>query len=181
MNLEPVRRVLDALNSRYALIGAHAMAARGYPRFTVDIDVLTSDLRVLDAAVWDDLAREGAQIDARRGEPDDPLGGVVHVLLRDGTDVDVVVAKWKWEADLLERAEELPVAGAPIGVPRLADLILLKLAAGGHLDLHDAVALLAVGDRPTVVREVEEHIDQVRPDVHASWRTVLAAVDEKSD
>ena len=47
MNIEPVQRVLDGLGASYALIGAHAMAVRGYPRFTVDIDLLTSDERVL--------------------------------------------------------------------------------------------------------------------------------------
>src|SRR6188474_1760407 len=131
MNLEPVRRALDALGARYALIGAHAMAARGYPRSTVDIDLLTSDTRVFDAATWVDLTRGGAHIDARRGDVDDPLGGVVHLLLDDGTDVDVIVTKWKWETDILERAEEFSIGGAPIRVPRIADLILLKLAAGG--------------------------------------------------
>ena len=51
MNLEPVRRVLDVLGAPYALIGAHAMAARGYPRFTVDVDLLTTDPRVLDRGI----------------------------------------------------------------------------------------------------------------------------------
>ena len=177
MNIEPVRRVLNALGSRYALIGAHAMAARGYPRFTVDVDLLTSDPRVLDASRWAELAQTGAQVDARRGDADDPLGGVVHLLLSDGTDVDIVVTKWKWEADLIDRAEELTLAGAPIRVPSIGDLILLKLAAGGHLDLRDAAALLALTDRQSVIREVETHIDEVRPDVRKIWRELLAAVD----
>lgn len=60
MNVEPVCRVLDALDVPYALIGAHAMAARGYPRFTVDIDLLTTDSRVLDRATWATIEREGA-------------------------------------------------------------------------------------------------------------------------
>jgi hypothetical protein len=176
MNIEPVRRVLDTLGSRYALIGAHAMAARGYPRFTVDIDILTSDPRVLDDSRWADLVRAGAQIDARRGDADDPLGGVVHLLLSDGTDVDIVVTKWKWEADLIDRAEELSFAGRPIRVPPIGDLILLKLAAGGHLDLRDAGALLALGDRDSIVRDVEAHIDDVRPEIRPVWRDLLAAV-----
>jgi hypothetical protein len=32
MTIAPVQRVLDSIGVRYALIGAHAMAARGYPR-----------------------------------------------------------------------------------------------------------------------------------------------------
>ena len=177
MNLEPVRGVLDALGVRYALIGAHAMAARGYPRFTLDVDLLTTDSRVLDASQWTALERDGAQVDARRGDADDPLGGVVHLLLRDGTDVDIVVGKWKWETDLVERAEAISIGGAPIGVPCTGDLILLKLAAGGTLDLRDAAALLTIGDRDRVVQEVEAYIDEVRPDVRDAWRDLLTASD----
>ena len=177
MDVEPVRRVLDALGIRYALIGAHAMAVRGYPRFTVDIDLLTTDRRVLEADTWPALAAAGARIDARRGDPDDPLGGVVHLLLPDGTGVDIVVAKWKWEADIIERAEEITIGGAPIRVPRTGDLILLKLAAGGTLDLRDAAALLMLGDREAVARDVEAHVDEVHPDVRGAWDDLLTSID----
>lgn len=175
MNVEPVRRVLDALGAGYALIGAHAMAARGYPRFTVDVDFLTTDTRVLEPSTWTELAAGGARVDARRGDADDPLGGVVHILLPDGTDIDIVVARWKWEADLIERAEEMTIGGGPMRVPRVSDLILLKLSAGGHLDVRDAGALLALSDRKQVVPQVEAHIDEVRPDIRAAWRDLVAA------
>ena len=112
MNIEPVRRVLDALNAPYALIGAHALAARGYPRFTVDVDLLTTDQRVLDPAMWAGLVRDGASVNPRRGDDQDPLAGVVHILLADTTDVDVVLGKWKWEADVIERAEPMEIAAA---------------------------------------------------------------------
>ena len=176
MKLEPVRRVLEHLGAPYALIGAHAMAARGYPRFTVDIDLLTTDSRVLDRGIWTDLERSGATIDARRGDLDDPLAGVVHIMLADETDIDLVVAKWSWEAAVIERASEVIVApGVTIRVPQTSDLILLKLAAGGFLDLRDAAALLALGDRDRLVSQVEAHISDVRPDVRDVWSQVLAA------
>jgi hypothetical protein len=177
MNVEPVRHVLDALGSPYALIGAHAMAARGYPRFTVDVDLLTTDAQVLEQATWSDLTRAGAELDARRGDPDDPLGGVAHLLLADGTDVDIVLAKWQWEADVIDRSEWMTIGGGPIRVPRVSDLILLKLAAGGSLDVRDAAALLALSDRATVVREVSAHVGDVRPDIRAAWQTLLAEAD----
>jgi len=175
MRIEPVQRVLDALPALYALIGAHAMAVRGYPRFTVDVDLLTADDRVLAPAIWRDLEREGARVDPRRGDVDDPLGGVVHILLADGTDVDLVVARWEWQAALIDRAEPVPIGGGAVRVPCTSDLILLKLAAGGYADLQDAAALLSVGDPETVVREVEAHIGDVRPDVSPLWRDLLAA------
>ena len=177
MNLEPIRRVLDALGVRYALIGAHAMAARGYPRFTVDVDLLTADARVLDADTWIDLAGNGAEVETRRGDPDDPLGGVAHLLLADGTDVDIIVGKWTWEADVIERADEMMIAGGLVRVPRISDLVLLKLAAGGTLDLRDAVALLHVANRDQIAREVEVHINDARPDVRGVWRDLLASID----
>jgi hypothetical protein len=175
MNFEPVVRVLQSLGAPHALIGGHALAARGYPRFTVDVDLLTSDSRVLDTSVWAGLEREGAAIDIRRGDVDDPLAGVVHILLSDDTDVDLVLAKWKWESDVIERAELMSVAGVSIRVTRTGDLILLKLAAGGFIDLQDAAALLALSDAEEVIRDVESHIDDVRPDVRSLWQNLRAA------
>jgi len=172
MSVEPVQRVLRSVDAPHALIGAHAMAARGYPRFTVDIDLLTSDKRVLDQSLWTPLVEAGASVDPRKGDADDPLAGVVHILLSDGTDVDLVVGKWKWEAAVIERAESMRVAGTEIKVPRMSDLILLKLAAGGYTDLHDAAALLALADDHTIP-EVERHIEEVRPDVRDVWRDLL--------
>jgi hypothetical protein len=61
-----------------------------------------------------------------------------------------------------------------VRVPRLADLILLKLAAGGSLDLHDAAVLLTLGDRDVLAREIEERLPEVRPDVSHRWRELLA-------
>jgi hypothetical protein len=175
MNVEPVCRVLDALGAPYALIGAHAMAARGYPRFTVDIDLLTTDARVLDRATWTAVEREGASVDPHRGDADDPLGGVVHILFSDGTDIDIVLAKWNWEAAVIDRATRLAVRpGLALPVPTLSDLILLKLAAGGFADLYDAAALLETGDRNTLVAEVEARLGEVRPDVTGTWRDLLA-------
>jgi len=173
MTIEPVTRVLDAAGIAYALIGAHAMAARGYPRFTIDIDLLTTDIRALDAATWVALIEAGARVDRRRGDDDDPLAGVVRTVLPDATNVDVVVGRWRWEQELVARAEPMTVLGVTIGVPATSDLILLKLAAGGHLDLHDAAALLELEERERVVAEVEARLDDVRPDVRSRWRDLL--------
>lgn len=174
MNAAPVRRVLDSLGAPYVLIGGHALAARGYPRLTVDVDLLTTDARVLTAEAWAGLKQSGAVVDVRRGDADDPLGGAVHIVLEDGSDVDVILGKWKWLARLMERAEPMSVGGAEILVPTIGDLILLKLAAGGYIDLQDAAALLAVADRETVIDEVDAHIEDVRPDVRPQWRDLLA-------
>lgn len=175
MGVEPVLRVLQSLGAPFALIGAHAMAARGYPRFTVDVDLLTTDERVLTPRTWAGLTQAGAIVEPRRGDADDPLGGVVHILLADGTDIDLVLAKWTWEAGIIDRSEPMSIGGVNIRVPRTSDLILLKLAAGGYADLQDAAALLAMGNPETLVRDVETHIDAVRPDVRPLWGDLRSA------
>lgn len=170
-----MRRVLDAAGIRYALIGGHALAARGYPRFTIDIDLLTTDLAVLDAALWRPLEEAGAQVERRRGDSSDPLAGVVHVLLDDDTDVDIVVARERWQTDVVARAELLTVApGVELPVPDAADLILLKLAAGGMLDIRDAAALLAT-DREHLVSAVEARLAAAAlgREAAACWSQVL--------
>ncbi len=176
MDAEPVLGVLRALGAPHALIGAHAMAARGYPRFTVDIDLLTTDDRVLSPSTWTELTLAGASVEPRAGEHDDPLGGVVHILLADGTDVDLLLARWKWEADVISRSETMSIGTVSIPVPRTSDLILLKLAAGGYGDRQDAAALLALGDVDSVIGEVETHIGDVRPDVRPLWLELRAAL-----
>jgi hypothetical protein len=65
------------------------MAARGYPRFTIDVDLLTTDGRVLEPGVWAALAHEGATVEARRGDVDDHG---INVRL-DLVDDDVAVAE----------------------------------------------------------------------------------------
>jgi hypothetical protein len=177
MKAGEVTAVLRSAGVRYALIGAHAMAARGYARSTIDVDFLTTDNRVLDASLWTDLERTGASVECRRGDADDPLAGVVHIRLADGTECDLVVGRWNWEAHVVERAEPMRLAGVDLPVARASDLILLKLAAGGYLDLRDAAALLASGDRKTLVGEVEQYLADVRPDVRTAWRDLLAALD----
>ena len=46
--------------------------------------------------------------------------------------------------------------------------------AGGALDLRDAGALLAAGDREALIAEVEGRLSDVRPDAREAWRQVLA-------
>lgn len=174
MTIEPVLRVLDGLGAPYALIGGFAVAARGFARATVDLDLLTTDSRVLDPATWSGLAAVGAHVDCRRGDSDDPLAGVTRVELSHSVPVDVILARWKWQEAVIARAETVSIGSIRLPVPLASDLILLKLAAGGALDLRDAAALLAAGTRKALIAEVEERLPDVRPDVSDAWRLVLA-------
>jgi len=67
----------------------------------------------------------------------------------------------------------LDTEGVRIRVPRTSDLILLKLAAGGFMDLRDAAALLEISERAVVVKEIESRIGDVRPDVRGARKELL--------
>ena len=160
--------------SPYALIGGRAVIARGHLRATVDFDFLTTDKNVLGATFWASL--EGSEIEIRTGDFDDQFKGVVHIRL-DGRDTDVIVGKWKWEQAVIDRAEPMDVGPMIVPVPRVSDLILLKLTAGGPLDLQDIINLIDVHGRDPLVAEVEARLDEVRPDVRDTWTKLLASLD----
>lgn len=175
MILEEVAAVLESIGAAYALIGGRAVVLRGYPRMTTDYDFLTADRRIMQRQTWQTFEDAGAKVDIRKGDQFDPVAGVVHITFADGGDADVVLAKWKWEAAVIERAEPLLLRGRRIPVPTISDLILLKLAAGGPQDTHDVERLLQREDREQVIQEVEEKLSDLKPDAHEAWRRVLAS------
>jgi hypothetical protein len=171
--IDRVQNILDRLGVTYVLAGGMAVVARGYVRFTLDLDLLTTDVRVLQPAVWDELRAAGIPIDVRKGEFDDPLAGVVRIGSKPET-IDVVVGRWKWEQRVIERAEVLEVEGRAIRVPLTSDLILLKLAAGGPIDQQDIVRLIAVGPRDQLIAEVNEKISDLPEDAQRLWSRLIA-------
>lgn len=166
MSLEVVARALDAAGIRYALIGGLALAARGAARSTVDADLLTADQRVLQHDFWREL-----KPDVRKGDSDDPLAGVVHFA--GDEPVDVVVAKFKWQRTLVERSKAVRVRGLAVPVPSCADLILLKLFAGGFRDLNDVRQLLEAGSRAEVIRDVTAALAELPPEMKERWKRVI--------
>ena len=69
-----------------------------------DIDLLTTDTRVLDAGTWRSLS---ADVDIRRGDLDDPLAGVVRAAVADDRPIDVVVGRHAWQTHAVERAAQV--------------------------------------------------------------------------
>jgi len=149
--LDRVTRLLTDCQVSHALIGAAALAARGLARSTFDIDLLTADRRVLDRALWTPLEADGVAIDIRTGDPADPLGGVVRLTADGERPVDLILGRHGWQARAVSRADRLP-DGPP--VVTAADLILLKLYAGGTQDLWDVRALLELSESDGLAAEV---------------------------
>lgn len=174
MNRDTVCGHLDALGVLYAVIGGVAIAARGAPRSTLDLDFLTTDARVLQAAVWEPLRSDRVPIVIRRGDADDPLAGVVRIGEAQDR-IDLVVGKSKWEQALIERAEMVVIDDIPMRLPLASDLILLKLAAGGPIDQVDIHSLLASGPRERLIKEVNAKISDLPEDAQLLWGRIVSS------
>lgn len=138
--------VVDALEREtvpFVLIGAVAMLAHDAGRSTFDIDFLTTDSRVLRMD-WATIL-PSVNADVRRGDWDDPLAGVVGFERAGEMSIDLVLGRWKWQAEVVSRGLPVTVFGASVRVARRADLVVMKLDAGGPQDLIDAQRLLAIG------------------------------------
>lgn len=132
---------LDAEGVDFLLVGAYALAAHGYPRATMDIDIWVCPAPGNSDAVLRALQRFGA-----------PLHGLTKAdLERDDTIYQIGVAPRRIDiitgASGLDfrtsrsRAEEVEVDGVVVYVPSLDDLIVNKRASGRTKDLADAEAL----------------------------------------
>ena len=133
-----------------AIIGGVAMALHGIARATADLDVLVTAAGVLDARFWQPLGPE-VDVQVRKGDASDPLAGLVRCVSR-GAVVDVVVGGGDWMRAIVERATPRELAGEVLPVVDAADLILLKLYAGGPQDLLDVRLLLRQPDLDADVR-----------------------------
>jgi hypothetical protein len=150
----------------FALIGAAAMAAHGVSRSTLDLDLLTIDLGVLQPAFWSTFA---TAVDLRRGDADDPLAGVVRVSAEGERDVDIVVGRAEWQGRLVSTARRMTVEDTSVPVVDAAGLILLKLFAGGSQDAWDIEQLLAAGDRAELGLAIERGVAELPPESRRLW------------
>lgn len=153
---------LEERNVGCAVIGAVAAAVHGYSRATLDVDFLVLDPCVLDPQFWNGF--EPAP-DIRRGDPFDPLLGVVRWRTGSSDAADVVVGKGARLRRVLERARKDVETGLPIA--SALDVCLLKLDAGGGQDLLDVSNLIAAN--PALSGEIEGELPDFPPDAGAAW------------
>jgi hypothetical protein len=163
---------LDARSIPAALIGAAALAVHGVARATEDLDLLAVDTAVLDEGLWREL-QDADELAVRRGDFEDPLAGLIR--LRRGDElVEVVVGKGAWMRAILDRRSWLTLRAERIPVVDAADLLLLKLYAGGPQDLLDARLLLGANlDQHTTT--VEARLPTAPPFLADAWRHLLGS------
>lgn len=139
-------QALAAEKARFLLVGAYALAAHGYPRATMDIDLWVMPTRENAEAVLRALRRFGAPLHDLTRED----------LERDGTIFQIGVAPRRIDImttasglkfdEAFARAIPIMIEGLEVFVLSVADLIRNKRASGRTKDLADAEALENLGD-----------------------------------
>lgn len=146
MENEDYRDVLTALvarRARFLVVGAHALAAHGYPRGTVDIDIWIDPTPENAAQVWRALADFGAPLDTLAVSVDDlTRPDVVAQFGLPPSRVDILtgVSGLTFAAAWANRLEAT-VEGVRVPIVGLRDLIANKRAAGRLKDLADIEGL----------------------------------------
>src|SRR5688500_7695860 len=109
--LAQIAAVLDNTGIRYAVIGASAMTLHGVNRATSDVDLITLDPATLKESLWSELEQRGVDVEVRKGDFSDPLAGVVRFAASIERVVDLVVGKFTWQKEIIERAVPSRFAG----------------------------------------------------------------------
>lgn len=142
--LAGLARVLDRQQLRWFVFGAQAVAVRGAPRATQDLDVTVELERSRVRELCEALAGEGFR--ERYPESADALlkeAGVLPLRHPSGMEVDIVLAGSGFEALALGRATRLAFGSVEVPVAHATDLVVMKVLAGRGKDLEDVRSLLA--------------------------------------
>ncbi len=157
------RRALRALNGAdvpYALIGAVALAVRGLPRMTRDLDVVVV---IEDAfAALDSLQEAGFRSIAPvvRGQEPEPM----YVLKdRGGNEVDLLVAAGEPESTVVAEAPKATAFGVRAPVATLEHLVLMYLYSNQPRHLADLARI--VTETGVDLAAVERYLSDVHPEM----------------
>lgn len=146
---EDYREMLQILSDEkvdFLLVGAYAMAAHGYPRATLNIDIWILPSPENADATLRALARFGAPLDRVTKEDFQQEGTIFQIgVAPRRIDLITSVSGLKF-GDTARRSQTVDVDGIPIRIPSLADLIANKRASGRTKDIADAEALESIKD-----------------------------------
>lgn len=126
----------------YALIGGFAVSAWGVSRATQDIDLAVA----LGTSAPSALA---AHLDGtyEAGDADDPLGGVFRLTIESDAQevpVQLIVLRPNWADEVFRDIETVKLLGCTVPIVNWRSLVLMKLYAGGPIDLQDAKGIIMV-------------------------------------
>ena len=142
---EEVAEILESRGVGAVVIGAVALAAHGYVRFTENLDLgVNTDLGTL-SRIAEALRTAGFEVQLREPNGEDPLGGVVDVRGPFGL-VQIVNYGGRFPAVIdggLAAADTVIRPGSRLRIVPLPHLVALKLYAGGTKSRADIVELLS--------------------------------------
>jgi hypothetical protein len=134
-------QVLAAEKVKFLLVGAYALAAHGYPRATMDIDIWIMPSPGNAAAVMRALERFGAPL-RELSASDFQMEGVIFQVGVAPRRIDILttVDGLKFD-DAFAHSTVVEIEGIEIHIPSIADLIINKRASGRTKDLADVEML----------------------------------------
>ena len=152
---EDYKEMLQCLTDervKFLLVGAYAMAAHGYPRATMDIDVWVMPSPENGEAMLRALRRFGAPLRALTVE-DLQKGDTVFQIGVAPRRIDIITgASGLQFEETFARSAEIDIEGIHVRVPSVDDLIRNKRASGRTKDLADAEALELLNTSESVPR-----------------------------
>ena len=141
---EDYRDMLQALvdeKVKFLLVGAYALAAHGYPRATMDIDIWVMPAPENADAVLRAIRRFGTPLHTLT-KPDLEKEGTVFQIGIAPRRIDIITAASGLQfEEAFSHAMTVEIEGITVRVPSVADLIRNKRASGRTKDLADAEAL----------------------------------------
>ena len=141
---EDYRDMLQALADEkveFLLIGAYALAAHGYPRATMDIDIWVMPSHANAEAVLRAIRRFGAPLHNLTKADLEKEGTVFQIgVAPRRIDIITGASGLKFE-QASSRATTVEIEGIAVRIPSVADLICNKRASGRTKDLADVEAL----------------------------------------
>ena len=144
---EDYRDMLHALSDekvRFLLVGAYALAAHGYPRATMDIDIWVMPSPQNADAVLQALRRFGAPLHNLTKE-DLQKDGTIFQIGVSPRRIDIITTASGLDFDqAYKRSRPVNIEGIEVNIPSIDDLIRNKRATGRTRDLADAEALESI-------------------------------------
>ncbi len=141
---EDYRDILQALfdeKVKYILIGAYALAAHGYPRATMDIDIWVMPSPDNAEAVLRALRSFGAPLQNLTKKDLEEDGTVFQIGVAPRR-IDIITAATGLNFEhTYQNSVLVNIDGIDVHIPSIADLIINKRATGRTKDLADAEAL----------------------------------------
>ena len=141
---EDYRDILHALSDekvKFILVGAYALAAHGYPRATMDIDIWVMPSPDNAEAVLRALRSFGAPLQ-NLSQKDLEEDGTVFQIGVAPRRIDIITAATGLNFEnTYQNAVLVNIEGIDMHIPSIADLIINKRATGRTKDLADAEAL----------------------------------------